>query len=389
MKGMTATGMRVGVALVVALAVLGVVAPRAEAVTATVVDLAGLAKDDPEAGEAVTLRATVRRSLSARPTGTVAFVLDGTTTIGTLKLRAKAVPQDIVSMTTRSIPPGWHEITAVYSGDTRYAPATSNVRTVSVYRGRTTTALRAARLDVPTGTTARFIAQVRAVAPAFGAPTGSVRFTAGSVVRTVPVDAKGIAMWKPRLPDGVYQVTARFEANELWHESTSPTVVQLVGPDGPRIDQGNTTRSDFNDIAFSTSGTYRGAAQIVVAGIPGMLTAVEVDAACFGGVPGRGGTGDLPVQIKSPIGDAPTGALLSTSPGPVSYDEELELARYELTTPVPVSVGTRIAIVLDPPANVMACTAGMAADGASAFSFGGGWQGRAAAIRHRTWVDPA
>lgn len=389
-KGTKATGMRVGVALVVVLGVLGFAAPRAEAAgAATTVVLGRLAENDPERGEAVTLRATVARSLTARPTGTVAFVVDGTTTLGTVKLRSQADPRDTVTLTTKAIPPGWHEITAVYSGDTRYAPATSNARSVAVYRGHTATTLRSAQLDVPTGTTARFIARVTAVAPAFGSPTGSIRFTAGSVVRTVPVDAKGIAMWKPRLPDGVHQVTAEFETNDLWYGSTSPTVTQLVGPDGPRVDQQNTERSDFNDILFSPSGTYRAAAQIVVAGTAGMLTAVEVDAACFGGTPGPGGSGDLPVEIKSPIGDTPTGPVLATSAGPTSYDEELELARYELATPIPVSVGTRFAIVLNPPGNVMACEAGLAPTGASRFLLGGTWEGRTAAIRHRTWVDPA
>jgi sugar lactone lactonase YvrE len=69
-------------------------------------------------GDAVTFTATVS-STSGTPTGSVSF-LDGTTTLGTATLSAGTAV-----LTTASLTAGSHSITAVYSGDSAFATATS------------------------------------------------------------------------------------------------------------------------------------------------------------------------------------------------------------------------------------------------------------------------
>ena len=69
-------------------------------------------------GADVTFTATVTGS-SGTPSGSVTF-LDGPATLGTVALTA-----GVAALSTATLSPGGHSITAQYSGDTNFAPSVS------------------------------------------------------------------------------------------------------------------------------------------------------------------------------------------------------------------------------------------------------------------------
>jgi hypothetical protein len=79
-------------------------------------------------GQAVTLTANVTSTGAAMPTGTVTFLLDGSTTLGAAALNSSG--QAI--FTTTGLPAGTHSITAVYSGDAAFIASTSTPLTQTV-----------------------------------------------------------------------------------------------------------------------------------------------------------------------------------------------------------------------------------------------------------------
>src|SRR5207244_6290866 len=82
------------------------------------------------AGQSVTFTATVSATSSAgTPTGTVTFQ-DGATMLGNGTLSGGSV-----TFSTAALAAGTHTITAVYGGDTNFAPSTSNALTQTVTAG--------------------------------------------------------------------------------------------------------------------------------------------------------------------------------------------------------------------------------------------------------------
>ncbi len=338
--------------------------------------------------EALTMTAVVPRSLTAKPTGTITFVADGTLTVATATLKAGAVPVGTVTVARRSLPPGRHTIVATYSGDRRYPPSTSEPIAVRVDPARGAVTLRSTRTVVASGTVGRFTARVAPVPPATAVPTGSLTFKTAGVVRTVPI-VDGVATWKPRLPDGVHQVRAILPAGPAWAEAPSELVAQRFGPEPvPTLDREALTRAE--DMLFiQPSGPYPAAAQVVTAGITGTLEAVELEVVCLGGGPGPPGSQDPIISIKALSGDSPTGALLARADPIGEYDPVTGLIRMALSAPVPVTAGSRFAIVIGAPSTVLGCSVGVATDGQGLVQLGPTWTAGSTALRHRTWVRPA
>jgi hypothetical protein len=83
------------------------------------------------------------------------------------------------TLLTTSLPTGTNTITASYSGDINYAPATGTV-TETVAVAATATTVTAAANPAVFGATVTFTSTVAAVAPGAGSPTGSVEFFDGS-----------------------------------------------------------------------------------------------------------------------------------------------------------------------------------------------------------------
>lgn len=73
-------------------------------------------------GQPATFVATVSSTSPARPTGTVTF-LDGAIQLGTANLPATGPDQ--ASLTTSSLSPGTHSVTAMYNGDPSFLSSSS------------------------------------------------------------------------------------------------------------------------------------------------------------------------------------------------------------------------------------------------------------------------
>lgn len=373
------------VGLAMAGAVVGGGAPAGAAVSPSRVNLS-LGDRSIRFSEAVDARVLVEPTQTARPTGTVAIVLDGTTTVASVPLRASAVPRGSGTAWLRSLPAGEHTITAVYSGDSRYAGATSHAASIDVRRANTTTVVRSLKPQVATGTVAKLTARVAPVAPAAGTPTGTVTFKAGSVVRTVPL-VRGLATWKPRLPDGPYQIVAVYEGTADWEDSPGEPVAQRIGPDPvPEVDQAVTGTSG-EVLMLSPSGPFTAAAQVFTAGVTGRIETVDLDAVCFGGMGGPGGSA-LTISIKALSGDSPTGAILGTGTATEGTVGDDGLSPIALSTPAPVTQGTRYAIVVAAPQLSLGCQLGQAQDGQSLVLLGPTWNAEmgTTSLRFRTWV---
>lgn len=112
-------------------------------------------------GQHIVLFAQVVGNVSASPTGTVNF-LDGTTTIGSGKLSESSA----YAVVTLAV--GIHKISATWAGDSNWPAAQSAVVTVTVDQAKTVTAL--------THFGTAWTAQVMALPPGEGVPTGTVKF---------------------------------------------------------------------------------------------------------------------------------------------------------------------------------------------------------------------
>ncbi len=129
--------------------------------------------------------------------GTVTFLSDG------LPVGPAVATTRHTSITTSTLPPGTHTISATYSGDAVTAPSTSvQTATITVAAAPTAITLRATRNPVPYEDRAEIKAAVLAVAPAVPTrrPTGSVTFSVdGCISSTVNLNANGVATWRPWL----------------------------------------------------------------------------------------------------------------------------------------------------------------------------------------------
>ncbi|HEV7722916.1 MAG TPA: Ig-like domain-containing protein [Iamia sp.] len=159
------------------------------------------------------LAVTIKRTPTGAPRGgTVTFFVDDVA-VGTVS----DVRQFVSVLKTTSLTPGPHTVRTEYGGDATTAPGVSNTVAVTVSRADTATSLTSVVNPVHSGDPAELRAVVRAVAPATTSrrPTGTVTFVAGARRATVAVNANGVAVWRPVLPDGSYTVEATYTGSEL------------------------------------------------------------------------------------------------------------------------------------------------------------------------------
>ncbi|WP_205473314.1 Ig-like domain-containing protein [Nocardioides sp. SYSU D00038] len=197
-----------------------------QTVAAAEVDL-GLASSDAQSehGEPVALTATVasQRPGTGTPSGFVQFRVDGAPLGDAVAL----VDGTATSPALPDLAPGDHEVTALYSGDVRFAPAQRSL-TQSVARIATTTALAGSASATTFGDDLTLTATVTAASAGLGAPTGTVRFVDGTTtIATVPVvpGADGTAtatLTTDALGAGAHQLTAVYEGGPAFAPSTSP-----------------------------------------------------------------------------------------------------------------------------------------------------------------------
>src|SRR5262249_12106640 len=139
-------------------------------------------------GEAVTFTAQLSGQPpagSAAPTGAVQF-LEGSTVIG-----AAALTNGVAKLTVSNLPPGPHQILAVYAGDAHWSSATSKLVALAIGKIPTATSLSLSTSgSAPDQLT--LTARVAPGLPGAGAPGGTVQFLnnrSNTVLATVTLAA--------------------------------------------------------------------------------------------------------------------------------------------------------------------------------------------------------
>jgi Bacterial Ig-like domain (group 3)/FG-GAP-like repeat len=171
-------------------------------------------------GSSVTFTASVV-STSGTATGSVTFE-DGGATIGTPLLNGSGV----ATVSTSSLIPGSHSITAVYGGDANDTANSSPVL-VQVVQASTNTLLTSSLNPSSPGATVIFTAAVTSSA---GTPGGSVTFLDGTTtLGTGTLNGAGVATYSTSsLAPGPHSITASYGAAGNYLASTSPALTQSV-----------------------------------------------------------------------------------------------------------------------------------------------------------------
>jgi hypothetical protein len=167
------------------------------------------------AGQAVTFTATVRDSVSSKPTGMVTFK-EGATTLGTETLSAGQA-----TFTTSSLTPGSHAISAEFDGNPIFAKSPSNTITQVVNKYVTTIALSASPNPSNYGQTVTLTAEVTS---STGAPPDgeAVTFNLGATVLGTGTLRGGLAAFSTNtLSAGAHALTAAYGGDTNFGQSTS------------------------------------------------------------------------------------------------------------------------------------------------------------------------
>jgi Bacterial Ig-like domain (group 3)/FG-GAP-like repeat/FG-GAP repeat len=171
-------------------------------------------------------------TLTGQPySGTLTFY-DGTTVLGQQQVSTVGF-----NFTTAGLRVGSHNITAVYSGDTAFAGATSNV-VVQVVNGLSSVAtLVAAPLTTAFGVPVQLTATVAAASlPGAGVPTGTVAFSQGGVSFQSGTLAGGVASVSTTgLVLGSNTLSCVYSGDGTYNGSNCNTLIVNVTPDPSTI----------------------------------------------------------------------------------------------------------------------------------------------------------
>ncbi len=212
-------------------------------------------------GQSVTFTAAVTpTSGKGKPTGTVTFYA-GSTPLGTATLSGKKA-----SLKTTSVPVGSQAITAVYSGDSTYAPSTSAVLTQTVNQDSTTSAVTSSANPSVYGQSVTFTATVKAASPGNGTPTGTMTFYDGSTSLGSGTISSGTATLSTTFSVvGSHSITADYSGDPNFTASTSSALTQTVK-------QADTTTADVSVVNPSVYGEQLTFTATVSASTPGSGT---------------------------------------------------------------------------------------------------------------------
>src|SRR5207249_1092441 len=154
------------------------------------------------------------------------------------------------TFTTSALSPAAHSITAVYSGDANYNISTSPVLTQTVSKSDTATALSSSVNPTTYGQPIIFTANVTAIAPGSGTPTGTVSFVDGATtLATRTLSAGQAAYTNSSLTASNHTITAVYNGNPSFNPSTSPAVLQTVN----KADTITTLTTSANPSVFGQS----------------------------------------------------------------------------------------------------------------------------------------
>ncbi len=182
-------------------------------------------------GQAGTLTVSVASVNGVTPTGTITFY-NGTASLGSAALNNTGA----ATLSTSSWSAGAYVVTAVYSGDSVYAPAASSsvsltITTPPAQGGSTTLLVSTAAVSITpnpatVGQTVTFTGSVAGTTLSGVVPTGAVSFmVAGSSIGTAQLNSSGVAtMSTASLAAGTYSVTISYAGDSNYAASTSSAV---------------------------------------------------------------------------------------------------------------------------------------------------------------------
>ncbi len=177
-------------------------------------------------GQNATLTATVTAGYGV-PTGSVSFYS------GSLLLARQPLVSGAASYTasTATLPAGMYPVTAAYSGDSNYDPATSEPYNITISRAATSTTVNASPATVTPPSSTMLTAQVARTAGS-GTPTGTVTFYSATLpIGSATLNANGTATLSAAtngIPSGTYPVTAKYSGDNSDSPSTSASVKVTV-----------------------------------------------------------------------------------------------------------------------------------------------------------------
>ncbi|HEX4155828.1 MAG TPA: Ig-like domain repeat protein [Acidobacteriaceae bacterium] len=213
-----------------------VVSPNPSVVTATVT---------------LTLTATAP---TGTPTGTITFY-DGATPIGTATLNSSGT----ASITTATLAPGTHALSAQYPGDNTNASGESNTISEVIQQAATTTTLSTTNATPTVGTSVTFTATISSAEGPL--PSGSVTFTdGGTTLGTEALDGSGTAtLTLSSLAPGTHSIVASYGGDTDDAVSSSSPLTETVA----QIATVTTLSSDANPL--SAGGTLHLTATVALA----------------------------------------------------------------------------------------------------------------------------
>ena len=184
-------------------------------------------------GQGVNFTATVSGS-GGTPTGSVTFVVDG---INQAPVALNGADQ--ASLTINGVGAGNHSVTAVYSGDSTFAPSSPGApANLSVSAANTSTSmLNFTGSPTVAGQMAIYIATVTPQAPGGGLATGTLQFVVDGVVQPpVPLNGNGQAgLDTASLPVGTHTIGAIFNGSANYHGSTAAAISTTINRAQPTI----------------------------------------------------------------------------------------------------------------------------------------------------------
>jgi pimeloyl-ACP methyl ester carboxylesterase len=287
-------------------------------------------------GQPVTLNATVTAKApgSGTPTGTVTF-RDGAIVLGTATLSAGAE----ATLTTAALSAGSHALKASYGGDGNFNASPPAVVTEIVNKTATTTTLTTANSTV-VGEPMTLSAQVSAVAPGAGTPTGTVTFRDGStILGTAILNGAGQASLTRRIgSSGSHALTASYGGDANFTSSTSPALAATVS-----IAETTTTVTVGPNPAVVGQPLTLGATVTVVApggGIPGGTVTFR-DGAISLGTATLNGAGRAMLTAGAPL--AGSDAITAEYEGNANFGPSTSAAVAEMVNQAKTSTALTIA----------------------------------------------
>ena len=209
----------------------------------------------------VTFTATVTpQSGSGTPTGTVRFY-NGATALGS----PAALNGGVGILSTTALTLGTDIITAVYSGDSKFAGSTSpplNQIVTVLPPILTSVALQSSLNPSELTQEVTFTATVTPKSGR-GTPTGTVQFMDGTtILGTSTLDSRAVALYSTTaLSLGNHSITAQYSGDIQFVASTSPAVIQKVTPLVPDFglaaSPGSTTLPAGSSASFTIKGTQQ------------------------------------------------------------------------------------------------------------------------------------